>query len=325
MICPSCKANDSRVVRTMKGYKNARERNCPCGTQWETTETINRGSVRSVHGVIRTPIPVEIIREVLARDGGACRYCGVSDGQIGIDHVVPLCAPIPAGATRESETAFRNSVANLVACCSHCNSAKGDRVDGKRMSKNYEARRILAAANSNQPPLLGTTSNGQSRQVAANSDISSARGVGGVLSGDLNSVQDSGSAPIPTPVLEASGSGARARKTAAVVYSPHFAVFWDSIGSTGPKGSKAEAQAAWEAQGRPGGDVLINKWNEYLGSCGEQSPKHVCRWLKYGMHVQEYNAPIRAIATRPVTAFDKTAQGHQQMFKEGRAWATEGK
>lgn len=103
-----------------------------------------------------------------------------------------------------------------------------------------------------------------------------------------------------------------------MAYSPHFTVFWDNIGSTRAKGSKAEAQEQWEKQGRPPADALIAKWNEYLVSCGELSPKDVCRWLKFGMHMQEYNAPIRPLITRAAgKTSNNVAVAEEYMRKRG--------
>ena len=52
---------------------------------------------------------------VLARDGRICAYCQQGDATT-VDHVVPLAR---GGAPYDMD--------NLVACCSTCNSAKGDR------------------------------------------------------------------------------------------------------------------------------------------------------------------------------------------------------
>ncbi|PSC70708.1 HNH endonuclease [Micractinium conductrix] len=51
---------------------------------------------------------------VLLRDGFACQYCG-SGRDLTLDHVVPQSRGGP------------NSWENLVACCSPCNSKKGDK------------------------------------------------------------------------------------------------------------------------------------------------------------------------------------------------------
>lgn len=46
MICPGCKRRDTRVSRTIDGAaKVSRERACPCGTIWTTTELIDAGSL----------------------------------------------------------------------------------------------------------------------------------------------------------------------------------------------------------------------------------------------------------------------------------------
>lgn len=55
---------------------------------------------------------------IYLRDGLACAYCGVgieSGAQLSLDH---LTCYSHGGSNHES---------NLVTCCSHCNSARGDR------------------------------------------------------------------------------------------------------------------------------------------------------------------------------------------------------
>lgn len=54
-------------------------------------------------------------RLVFARDGHRCGYCGEKPGRLTLDHVLPR--------SRGGKTNFENTV----ACCSGCNSKKGDR------------------------------------------------------------------------------------------------------------------------------------------------------------------------------------------------------
>lgn len=54
-------------------------------------------------------------RSILARDNYTCQYCGGTDKEMTIDHVVPR--GMGGGDTWE----------NLVACCRRCNAQKGDK------------------------------------------------------------------------------------------------------------------------------------------------------------------------------------------------------
>ena len=57
----------------------------------------------------------EAVRKaVLLRDGGICAYCGAEAGTV--DHLLPKAK----GGSDDP--------ANLVACCTRCNSTKQDRV-----------------------------------------------------------------------------------------------------------------------------------------------------------------------------------------------------
>jgi 5-methylcytosine-specific restriction endonuclease McrA len=58
-------------------------------------------------------------RRVLERDGYSCAYCGARANSV--DHVVPRSA-WPDGEPGVDD------LANLVACCTPCNSRKGARV-----------------------------------------------------------------------------------------------------------------------------------------------------------------------------------------------------
>ncbi len=57
-------------------------------------------------------------RNILARDGWSCQYCGAEDRPLTIDHVIPR-SRLPAGAADAWE--------NCVAACLACNVRKGDR------------------------------------------------------------------------------------------------------------------------------------------------------------------------------------------------------
>jgi 5-methylcytosine-specific restriction endonuclease McrA len=61
----------------------------------------------------RPPIPPEVVREVIERDGLRCVECGSTD-DLQIDHILPVAL---GGAS---------SVENLQVLCGDCNRANGD-------------------------------------------------------------------------------------------------------------------------------------------------------------------------------------------------------
>jgi hypothetical protein len=74
--------------------------------------TVRSGRLKAVDGT--TYFSPVLRTAVLTRDAGVCQYCSATAD--GIDHVVPVSA---GGKT---------DAANLVACCTTCNSVKGDRL-----------------------------------------------------------------------------------------------------------------------------------------------------------------------------------------------------
>jgi 5-methylcytosine-specific restriction endonuclease McrA len=54
-------------------------------------------------------------KNILRRDGHRCQYCGRTDLQLTVDHIVPK--------SHSGEDTWEN----LVAACVHCNNKKGDR------------------------------------------------------------------------------------------------------------------------------------------------------------------------------------------------------
>jgi len=102
------------------------------------------------------------------------------------------------------------------------------------------------------------------------------------------------------------------------MYPGEFEVFWLGISSPRNKGMKSEAFEAWRAKGKPGAEVLIAKWNQYLGSLGDTYPKDVCRWIAKRGWLEEY-APAPALRT--VSAPAPPAPGcwwHRQRGSRGR-------
>jgi hypothetical protein len=73
-----------------------------------------------------------------------------------------------------------------------------------------------------------------------------------------------------------------------ITYPGEFEVFWLGISSPRNKGMKSEAFEAWRAKGKPGAEVLIAKWNQYLGSLGDTYPKDVCRWIAKRGWLEDY-------------------------------------
>lgn len=47
MDCPACGTAKSRVKDTFDGAEDKRKRECPCGATWRTTETVDKGSLRT--------------------------------------------------------------------------------------------------------------------------------------------------------------------------------------------------------------------------------------------------------------------------------------
>mgnify|MGYP001355667372 FL=1 len=55
------------------------------------------------------------VRDVAARQGGVCTYCGTSDGPFDLDHIYP----VSRGGSNEPS--------NLTLACASCNRSKGAR------------------------------------------------------------------------------------------------------------------------------------------------------------------------------------------------------
>lgn len=69
-------------------------------------------------------------RNIIKRDGGRCMYCGVLEGPMTIDHVMP------------KKFGGRDSWENLVSACMQCNNRKGNRTpDQARMKLLRKPRR----------------------------------------------------------------------------------------------------------------------------------------------------------------------------------------
>lgn len=273
MLCPVCGMEDSRVVRTLKGSRTNRERQCECGAGWATIETIIRGSVRIIQGVPRVPIHAEVITSVISRDGGRCRYCGSSDEALGVDHIIPLCAAVPAGTTIQAELIARNAPANLVASCRRCNSAKGDRVNGKRVGARYSTEPMSA----NDSPTAPNSSGGS---------ISSSP----VLNLSLPCLPD----PDQTP--------GRAKRGKSRQYSTGFEAAWKTYG----RGEgKFAAFRAWEIEAEMvGGDQIL--LDLILAALKWQAPIFAADGWKFAPHFERYLKRKRWTDERPPSGRDAT-------------------
>ena len=101
------------------------------------------------------------------------------------------------------------------------------------------------------------------------------------------------------PVLESNPDPERARVSATrrkkryLEYPPDFEAFWSACESNRSKGLKGEALEAWIEAGRPDCVMLLDKWRQYRAAQGETLCKDVCRWIKWGGHLDEYRpAPL---------------------------------
>ena len=70
--------------------------------------------VKYIRSIYKNKVPFNR-RNVIIRDNHTCQYCGTTDGQMTIDHVVPVSKNGPS------------SFDNCVCCCKACNSNKADR------------------------------------------------------------------------------------------------------------------------------------------------------------------------------------------------------
>lgn len=55
MDCPACGTTNSRVLDTFKSVEDRRKRTCACGARWDTTETVDKGSLRVATGPHQSP------------------------------------------------------------------------------------------------------------------------------------------------------------------------------------------------------------------------------------------------------------------------------
>lgn len=164
--------------------------------------------------------------------------------------------------------------------------------------------------------------------TAANSSLIAARQqpnsspLAGVLL-DLDPISSSGPQSNPDP--DRAPAKVPRRKKQTIEYPPEFDGFWAACESNRSKGLKGEALQAWVAAGRPDCVMLLDKWRQFRAAQGDTLCKDVCRWIKFGGHLQEYQPapPIpRQLGGRPVA---KPAPYHAPLpsLPGLRAWATD--
>jgi len=95
----------------------------------EVVEKYDGTKVRSIYSTIPLPSVVRLVffvsvhrraitlsrKNIMKRDGYACQYCGMSEGSMTTDHVIPR------------RLGGKDTWDNLVCACIRCNNRKGDR------------------------------------------------------------------------------------------------------------------------------------------------------------------------------------------------------
>lgn len=139
----------------------------------------------------------------------------------------------------------------------------------------------------------------------------------------------SGSDPVcsdPNPQTQSNPDQERApvkatrRKKKTLEYPQVFEAFWSVCDSNRSKGMKGEALEAWIAAGSPDCVMLADKWRAYRRANGDTLCKDVCRWIKWGGHLQDYAAAPVAPArdTRPQWQREKEDQGARERQASAR-------
>jgi 5-methylcytosine-specific restriction endonuclease McrA len=95
----------------------------------QKVENMNGRVIRSVSSEFKVPSVIRLLKyinpyrrkvkfsrqNIIKRDGGVCQYCGKRTKHLTIDHVIPI------------SMGGKDTWENCVACCSECNTRKGDR------------------------------------------------------------------------------------------------------------------------------------------------------------------------------------------------------
>jgi 5-methylcytosine-specific restriction endonuclease McrA len=75
--------------------------------------------------LVDSPVSVEEGRKILERDDYVCRYCGL-DGRNSFENALVMRVDFVVPRAHKG----KKTAANLVACCTPCNTIKGTRVYG---------------------------------------------------------------------------------------------------------------------------------------------------------------------------------------------------
>lgn len=247
MTCKRCRRATKVIWTTSFPGRTERTRECQCGIVFSTVEKLDRKSIRPSRGIVRLAVTEAMKILVFERDGYQCVYCQGQQDLV-VDHFVPFVAPIEPGRSIEDETAFRNSVENMVCCCSSCNSGKGDSTHWVRGRKG--------AAVVQKEDQLGE-------------DIDS----GFDLSPD-----DPDSGPISL------GDPERARvRGKGRAYSLEFESVWHSYGR---RQEKARAYEAWKIAARAEGPEVLR--DRILYALKWQGPIFAQEGWKYAPYLERY-------------------------------------
>lgn len=73
--------------------------------------------------LVDSPVTVEEGRKILERDNYVCQYCGL-DGRASFENALIMRVDFVVPRARKG----KKEAANLVACCSPCNTIKGTKV-----------------------------------------------------------------------------------------------------------------------------------------------------------------------------------------------------
>lgn len=73
--------------------------------------------------LVDSPVTVEEGRKILERDNYVCQYCGL-DGRANFENALIMRVDFVVPRARKG----KKEAANLVACCSPCNTIKGTKV-----------------------------------------------------------------------------------------------------------------------------------------------------------------------------------------------------
>ena len=95
--------------------------------------------------LVDSPVTPEEARKILERDNYVCQYCGL-DGRASFENALVMRVDFVHPRARKG----KKDPANLVACCSPCNTIKGTRVypnfDAAKSDEGAGRRRLAGAS-----------------------------------------------------------------------------------------------------------------------------------------------------------------------------------